>query len=190
MGRSGGDALDRYPSGVGGEEGDAVPDDLDQVYRQHGASVWRYVRARVPDDAEAQDVTSEVFLRAVRSHDRFDPSRGSEGAWLVGIARHVIADWWRRRTVPVALREELDPRGDLVDEAEGPEERALRGDAATAVHRILAVLSERERDAVALRFAAGLRSAEVGSVLGISEAAAKMLVHRAITKLRAAVGDE
>ena len=163
--------------------------DLAELYLRHLASVWRYVRARVPSDVEARDVTSEVFLRAIKSHARFDPARGSEGAWLAGIARHTVADWWRHRPaeLPVA---EVDPSRRLVDGADGPEDRAVRRDATAVIGRSLGVLSDRERDAVALRFAAGLRPAEVGSVLGISEAAAKMLVHRAVAKLRAVIDDE
>lgn len=163
--------------------------DLRELYLQQMASVWRYVRSRVPSDAEAKDVTSEVFLRAVRSHARFDPARGSEGAWLAGIARHTVADWWRRRPAEVPV-DNADPSWQLVDAADGPEERAVRGDAAALIRRSLGVLSDRERDAVALRFAAGLRPVEVGSVLGISEAAAKMLVHRAVAKLRAVINHE
>ena len=161
-----------------------MADNLEDLYRQHAASIWRYVRARVPADDEAKDVTSEVFLRAIRSRERFDPSRGSEGAWLAGIARFTVADWWRRhgREVPMG---DVDPEGCLAAAGDGPEDHAVRLDAAADVARRLVVLSDREREAVALRFAAGLRPVEVGSVLGISEAAAKMLVHRAVTKLRA-----
>lgn len=166
-----------------------MADYLEQLYRQHAASIWRYVRTRVPAYDDAKDVTSEVFLRAIRSHHRFDPARGSEGAWLTGIARYTVADWWRRqgREVP---QDEIDPEGAVASRDEGPEEHALRADTVTAMQRRLAVLTDREREAVALRFAAGLRAGEVGSVLGISEAAAKMLVHRAVTKLRAVMADE
>ena len=152
-------------------------DDFDPVYRQHVASVWRYVRARVPDQAEAEDMTSEVFLRAARAWPTYDASKGAVGAWLVGIARHVVADWWRRRpAVPVA---EVD--AGVGGDAEAEALRRLR---AEDLRRHFAVLTDRERDAVALRFGAGLRSAEVGAQLGISDAGARMLVHRAVAKLR------
>ncbi|MDV6312791.1 MULTISPECIES: RNA polymerase sigma factor [Gordonia] len=79
-------------------------DQFDAVYREHVAGVWRYVRTRVPGTADADDVTAEVFAKAIRSWDRFDGRRGSVGRWLIGIARHVVADWWARtaREVPVA----------------------------------------------------------------------------------------
>ena len=79
------------------------------MYREHVAGVWRYVRTRVPGAADADDVTAEVFVKAMRSWYRFDDRRGSVGAWLIGIARHVVADWWVRRSreVPVAEGESI-----------------------------------------------------------------------------------
>ena len=152
-------------------------DDFDAVYRQHVAPIWRYVRARVPDQAEAEDMTSEVFLRAARAWPTYDAAKGAVPAWLTGIARHVVADWWRRRpAVPVA-----DVDAGAVGDVEAEAMRVLAGD---DLRRHFAVLTERERDAVALRFGAGLASAEVGEQLGISDAGARMLVHRAVTKLR------
>lgn len=161
-----------------------MPDDFGQLYQQHLAPVWRYVRARVPDHTEAEDLTSEVFARAVRGWGRYDSTKGSVGAWLVGIAHHVVADWWRRRG-----RE--TPVEDMGPFARGG------GDPADASHEIrdelrrhAHLLSEREAEALALRFAAGLSAAEVGSVLGVSDAGARMLVHRAVTKLREVMSDE
>jgi RNA polymerase sigma-70 factor (ECF subfamily) len=162
-----------------------VLDDFDRVYRQHLAPVWRYVRARVPDSAEAEDLTSEVFLRAARAWPTYDSRKGAVLPWLLGIARHVAADWWRRRP-PVPVAEvgegeagdaEAEPTGDV-------EAEALRGLGAEELRRHFAVLTDREREAIALRYGAGLASAEVGELLGISDAGARMLVHRAVVKLR------
>ena len=152
-------------------------DDFDAVYRQHVAPVWRYVRARVPDQAEAEDMTSEVFLRAARAWPSYDAGKGAVLPWLIGIGRHVVADWWRRRpAVPVA-----EVTGGAGGDVEAEAMRRLSGD---DLRRHFAVLTDREREAVALRFGAGLASAEVGEQLGISDAGARMLVHRAVTKLR------
>ena len=152
-----------------------------EVYREHVAPIWRYVRTRLPSDTDAEDVTSEVFAEAIRSWDRFDAGRGTVGGWLVGIARHEHADWWRKRgrEVPVedAVVEGIDPEGD-------PESWALRLDGTDVLRRNLGLLSPREREAVALRFGAELSSEQIGSAMGISATAARMLVYRAVGKLR------
>ena len=158
--------------------------DLTEVYRQHVASVWRFARARVPSDSDAEDVTSEVFAQAVRSWHRYDPARASVGAWLQGIANHVAADWWRRRR---AL-----PTGGLDDTTPvaGAEDAVLDRVAGEELRSYLRVLTDKERRAVALRFGDGLRAAEVGEALGVSEVAARMLVYRAVAKLREVMRDD
>lgn len=154
------------------------------MYREHVAGVWRYVRTRVPGAADADDVTAEVFVKAMRSRDRFDDRRDSVGAWLIGIARHVVADWWARRSreVPVA---EVDPGDAGVSVYDGdPETAMLRAAAADDVRSRLWVLTAREREAVTLRFATELTSDEIGAAMGISATAARMLVYRGVAKLR------
>jgi len=161
--------------------------DLAGVYQQHLPSIWRYVRARVPDHADAEDAASEVFARAARGWHRYDPSKGTVGAWLAGIAHHVVADWWRQRHVeePVAEPPTTSADSTAFDDIAG------RVDAAV-IRRHLHILTDRERDALALRYGAGLTSAEVGDVLGISDAGARMLLHRAVEKLRGVIrhGDD
>jgi RNA polymerase sigma-70 factor (ECF subfamily) len=159
---------------------------FEAVYGEHVDDIWRYARARVPDPEEARDVTSEVFTRAYGAWDRYDPTKGSVGAWLAGIAHHVVADWWRHRSRhPVApeadVPEPVSNPGDAADEADA------RLDALALLRSPEAGLTDREREALVLRFAAGLSSAEVGAVLGISDAGARMVVHRAVEKLRGVI---
>lgn len=158
--------------------------ELGVLYREHAAAVWRYTRARLPTDADAEDVTSDVFARAMRSTHTYEATKGTPRAWLTGIARNAVADFWRRQRPedPVASPPE-------VDRADDPADASLRHDAIAGVQSALAILSAREREAVALRFGAELSSQEVGAHLGISDTAARMLVHRAVTKLRGVMLD-
>lgn len=161
--------------------------DVGALYRVHAARVWRYVRARLPSDHDAEDVTSDVFMRAIRSHDRFDPAKGTEAAWVAGIARHAVADWWRRRKPEDPTD---DPPRDREPASDGPEEVAARAEESRGLLDHLSCLTERERDAVALRFGAELSSAEIGDAMGISPTAARMLVHRGVKRLREVMSDE
>jgi RNA polymerase sigma-70 factor (ECF subfamily) len=129
-------------------------------------------------------LVAETFARALKAWPRYDPALGTAGAWLLGIARNTVADFLRGRAsaggsreTPVAL-EELDAS------SASPDEALLEEETLNELRSGLDELSERERDALALRFGAGLRAGEVGEALGITEAAAKMLVYRAVRKLR------
>jgi RNA polymerase sigma-70 factor (ECF subfamily) len=158
--------------------------ELGVMYRDHAAAVWRYARSRLPTDADADDLTSDVFARALRSAARYDPTRGNPRMWLMGIARHAAADWYRRRAPEVPRAELPEPVAE-----EEPAADALRAEQRGDVRALLDHLSEREREAVGLRFGAELSAAEIGELLGTSATGARMLVHRAVTKLRGVVAD-
>ncbi|WP_307829437.1 RNA polymerase sigma factor [Antrihabitans stalagmiti] len=157
-----------------------------EMYREHVAPTWRYVRARLPSDADAEDVTSEVFTQAMRSWDTYDAELGRVGGWLIGIARHVLADWWRRRgrELPVEAVDSDGLRSDRTDTEHDPESWALRLDGVDDLRRQLGLLTVREREAVALRFGSDMSSEQIGAAMGISATAARMLVYRAVGKLR------
>ena len=159
-----------------------------EVYAEHVTPVWRYVRLRLPSDTDAEDVTSQVFERAMRSWSGYDASRGRVGGWLIGIARHTIADWWRRtgRELPTDLAASGLGEGVADDDPEGEVLRRLGAD---EVRRRLGVLTPREREAVALRFGSELNSTEIAEILGVTPSAARMLLHRGIGRLREVMGD-
>ena len=158
--------------------------ELGVMYRDHAAAVWRYARSRLPSDADADDLTSDVFARALRSASSYDPARGNPRMWLMGIARHAAADWYRRRSPE-------DPRAEVPELTahDDPAAAAERMEGAGGVRALLEHLTEREREAIALRFGAELPAAEIGELLGTSATGARMLVHRAVTKLRGVVAD-
>ncbi|HBY93071.1 MAG: sigma-70 family RNA polymerase sigma factor [Ardenticatenaceae bacterium] len=172
--------------------------DFDRVYQQALPAVWRFVAARVPDYQEAQDVTSEVFTRAWRSWEQYNPERGSSAAWLCGIAQRTVADWWRRQERRRIRWELRIPDGDatpveglFVGERRGePDAVVLQKEDLAELRSALAHLNERERDALALRFAAGLRVAEIAAILDLSGGATKMMICRAILKLKAVLTRE
>ena len=78
--------------------GDVHGPDFADVYREQLLPVWRYVRSRIPDRHEAEDVTSEVFARAWRSWASFDTGRGAVAPWLFRIAQRTVVDRNRRNS--------------------------------------------------------------------------------------------
>ena len=165
--------------------GDGRAPDFADVYREQLLPVWRYVRSRVPDRHEAEDVTSEVFARAWRSWGSFDAGRGAVAPWLLRIAQRTVVDRNRRnsrRGVAEPIEVDLIETA-TSDPSELPETVLLAKEVLIEVNQALRDLSERERDGIALRFGAGLKIADVGRVLGISTAATKMMLARSLTKL-------
>ena len=158
--------------------------DFEALYRDARDDLYAYVATLLHDRAGAEDVTALAFERAYRKHGAFDERRGSQRAWLFGIARNAALDELRRRKRHATLA--ADPpdasAGSPEDLAEAAIERA-------ALRSALGALAARDREVIALRFHAGLETAEVADVLGISRSNAATLLHRAMSKLREALDD-
>lgn len=138
--------------------------------------VYSYVAYRIGDGPEAEDVTSEVFERALRYRASYDESRGRPLPWLLGIARRCVDDALVSRP-PAASFE-------MVEEASGEDlegEAVRRLAVATAINR----LDDRARDLVALRYGADLSAREIGEVIGVKTNAVEVALHRALARVRA-----
>jgi RNA polymerase sigma factor (sigma-70 family) len=157
--------------------------DFEALYRDARDDLFAYVATLLRDRAAAEDVTAQAFERAFRKHRTFDERKGSERAWLFGIARNAALDELRRRRHHATLAAE--PVADTMS----PEDYAETALQRAAVEAALGGLSPRDREVIALRFHAGLETAEVADVLGISRSNAATLLHRAMTKLREALND-
>jgi len=151
---------------------------FEALYRSCGADVYAYVASLLRDRAAAEDVTALAFERALRKRRSFDRARGSERAWLFGIARNAALDELRRRSRTAALV--TDPPDEAVADPHDDADRRA------TVRAALASLDPRERELIALKFHAGLSNAEIAKVIGASESAAGTRLHRAVTKLREA----
>jgi len=153
--------------------------------RQHGAAIGRLCMALVGSQADAEDLTQETLLAA---HDAFDSWRGegSIRSWLFGIARRKCARHLENRTAGRAKLELLRDEPPAPDPADTASERQL----AARARKALAEIRPSEREALILRYAAGLSFREVAAACGIDEAAARKRVSRAHARLRAELDSE
>ena len=136
--------------------------------------IYAYVAYRVGEGPDAEDVTSEVFERALRYRKSYDSSRGEPLAWLIGIARRCIDDSMMR------------PRADLGGQPDVTSPEDLEADALQRLTVAAAVegLDERSRDLVALRYGADLSARQIGEILGLKTNAVEVALHRTLARLR------
>ena len=154
--------------------------DFEALYRAARDDVFAYVATLLRDRGAAEDVTAQAFERAFRKSKSYDARRGSERAWLFGIARNAALDELRKRKRTAELS------GEPVDVGAETEEQAERALRRAAVRAAIGALDPRDRELIALKFHAGLSNAEIAKVIGASESAAGTRLHRAVTKLREA----
>ena len=155
----------------------------EEFYSEQFGLIYRYVYRKVGNRQEAEDLTSSIFLKAVRL---LQPEGGPErmGHWLLRVARTTLIDYRRTHArVPNSSLEVLQAAG-----WEGPAERdpfGLDGRPTERVQRLLQALPERERAVLTCRFLLGLSTRETAVRLGLKEGNVKAVQHRALKRAAA-----
>ncbi len=165
-------------------------DFLGQIYDRHFGKTYSYVRTRVSQTADAEDIVAETFEQAYESLAGFDSARGSEAAWLIGIARHRLARYYHNRTRSDYIGSgagDVDGSAGidaLADLGPSPEEELHMSVERRRVLRALNRLQEQHREAVVLRYLVGLENAEIARTMSLSRGHVAVLVHRGLERLR------
>jgi len=190
-------ALDRDRSLVEAARRD--PARFDALYRKYLAQVYAYALYELADHHAAEDATERTFMRALAALPRFRELARVEGSpeastfrvWLFRIARNVVANERRARQrrpatsleaalgAGLAIADGVDLEGDLV----------TRDEAAAALRAVRSLPDDRRR-ALLLRFVDEMGTAEIAGVLGRSEGAVRVLIHRALGSVARELGHE
>ncbi len=154
-----------------------VEDLAETAFRRHYRQVYSFVRRRSASDAEAEDVAAQVFADASEALSRFRPGSSPVLAWLYTVARRRLADEARRRgRVAAAAQPTTLPRYG----------REVGG----TLRRTIAALPDSQRAVVVLKLIEGWSFREIAERLGVSEAACKMRLGRALERLREELEEE
>jgi RNA polymerase sigma-70 factor, ECF subfamily len=154
--------------------------EFQSFYQENLTLIYRYIYSKVGNREEAEDMTSQIFMKAVRD---VDAERGphSMQKWLFQVARTTIADYWR-----AYYRASISSLEELLDAGwEGPfnEEVVIPSEAPTErVQRILQALPSQYREVLTCRFLLNLTIKETASQLGLTEANVKVLQFRALKR--------
>jgi len=157
-----------------------------RLFDHYHLQVYRFVASRVRRPSDAEDLTQLVFVKALEALPRYE-SRGIPfGGWLFRLARNAVIDHVRTSHEHADLAQSVEQAGDDA----GPDELAAIRQDIEAVRRALATLTDDQRDAIALRFFAGLSAREAAVAMGKQEGTIRGLQFRAIATLRRQLGIE
>jgi RNA polymerase sigma-70 factor (ECF subfamily) len=154
-------------------------DAFGELYKLHLDTIYGYVRRRVSETVEAENLTQTVFLKAWQALDRYQPATVPFRAWLYRIAHNTVIDHYRTRKEVAPIEEHTDlPTGDA-----SPEETVLSQERSEFLKKGLANLKPAYQQVLALRFLSGLDYAETAAVLGRQVNAVRVLQFRALEAL-------
>lgn len=158
-------------------------EDFEQVYLQYSDKIFRFVYFKTNNACLAEDITSEVFIRAWKNWEKFKPDYTK--AWFYKIANNLLIDHWRRQKnkKDVSLEKIVDD-GFEPSNNEDLIEKISKDEKIKKLNKALESLPENLREVAILRFINELSAKEVSEILNLSEVNVRVLQHRALLKLK------
>lgn len=147
-----------------------------QVYEDYHTKVSAYVRGKVQNPHDAEELVSAVFLKAVQKLDSYDPAKASLSTWVYTITRNTVIDYFRTRRSVVPYEDYMDWEGFPA---------AAENDMLDTLADALLSLKQKERDLVVLHYYKGHTLKKAAEMMGMSYINAKVLHQKALTGLRA-----
>jgi RNA polymerase sigma-70 factor (ECF subfamily) len=155
-----------------------------QLFDHFHLPVYRYVASRVRHPSDAEDLTQLVFVKALEALPRYESRGVPFGGWLFRLARNAVIDHVRTSHEHADLAQSVE----RADADAGPDELVVIRQEIEAVRSALSTLTDDQRDAIALRFFAGLSAREAAEAMGKQEGTIRGLQFRAIAALRRQLG--
>jgi len=168
------------------ERAKSDPEAFGVLYDRYFSQIYRFVFSRLRDQTAAEDATSEVFMKALRSIPRYQDTGRPFTAWLYQISVNTINDRYRASRPTV----DLDEMYDLAAGGPGLEDTALQRAEIREIWTAVEDLPGPQRTALVLKFQEDLKISDIAAVMGKSEGAVKLLIHRGVTKLRTLLREE
>jgi len=156
--------------------------EFEEMYDTYMPKIYRYVSYRTGSASVAEDLTSDVFEKALKHFDSYRQERASQATWLTTIARNTITDYFRRESRVQVVREEDAPE----EESKDPpvEEQVERLEEVRELRLCLAALPQLDQDIISLKFGAGLNNREIARSLNVSESNVGTRLFRSVRRLR------
>ena len=158
-------------------------DVMEKIYLAYREKVFRYVRGKVANAADAEDVTSEIFLKVQTSLHSYDEEKATLSTWIYTITHNAVCNYYRaasQRALPLDENVLCSDTDDVMTEI-GNE--ILKENLAVA----LETLTEREQDVIVLYYYHEIPLRDIAIKMGITYTNAKFIKHQAISKLKLAM---
>lgn len=154
--------------------------DIELIYTQYCDKVSRFVRSKIYNQIDAEDIVQTVFLKVHSNLDQYDETKASLSTWIYTITRNTVYDYLKeKRDHPV-----LELIDNTVDSAEEPDDSILNNEALEELASALEKLPQKERGVIILIYYHGKTKVEVAKILGITYGQLRYLHDNAVSRLK------
>ncbi len=154
--------------------------DLEELFRWLNEPLYKYIYVRCGYNRElAQDITQDVFLKVWDKRETFNPKKSTLKNWVYIIARNHIVDLYRKKKINLKTLDE-DIQGSVKDHSLDTENELMMCQVLKNLNR----LKEGDKEVIVLRYIEDLEIAEVAQIIGKSENTTKVMIHRAVKRLK------
>jgi RNA polymerase sigma-70 factor (ECF subfamily) len=158
----------------------ASPAVFSDLYERTRLPIFRYVYGLTGGpQADVEDLTAETFIRAWKARHQFEGDMDAAVGWLIRIAKRLVIDDYRRRTVRMTRSLPADPPHESM-----PEASAIEAEQRRILHALLADMPDEQREILTLRYMLGWRIGDIASYVGLTENNVSVTIHRTLAKLR------
>lgn len=148
-----------------------------RIYTDYSPKVLSYIRSKITDQTQSEDLCADVFVKVYENLDSFDAEKASLSTWIFTITRNALTDYYRTRRVFSEVPETLTTE-------ESIENDLIRDETLDTLADALEKLDERQRDLILFHYYRGLTLKEIGERMGISYAYVKVLHNKALSSLK------
>jgi RNA polymerase sigma-70 factor (ECF subfamily) len=152
-------------------------------YDEYMPKVYRYIHYKINNRQLSEDLTSEVFEKAVVNFNKFDSGRGPFSAWIFTIARNVLIDHYKANKAYASI----DEAEELESKAPGPEETLDTSETNRQLMGCIDGLPGREQEIIRLKFGACMNNRRISKLTGLSESNVGTILNRSLGKLKTAL---
>lgn len=153
-----------------------------ELYEAHYKQIYNYISLRINNHWDTGDLVSQVFEKSIEKYASYHSSRGNFEAWLMGIAKNTVNDYYRKKQKHTFIS--IENLINFISLGKEPEEILVVKESNARLVKALSKLSKKEREIIALKFSSDLKNTDIAEISGMSASNIGVILFRSMKKLR------
>lgn len=161
-------------------------ENLEKFYTYYFPKIYNYIRFRINDPYDTDDLTSKVFEKVIAHAERFNSERGTFSAWIFAIANNLVIDYYKSKSGGTK-KVSLDLIANKIGQ-KGPEHKIIDRELKNNLLGALQEIDDEKRTLIALKFWSGMNNRQIAEITGLSESNVGVTLYRTLRQLKLILG--